>query len=305
MPRKSPPRSALAAVSVLVGLVLGACGGDSTSAPSSDAGAGTARLVVTTSILGDVVANLVGDLADVEVVVPRGASPHDFQPSARQAAAMRDADVLVVNGGGFEAGLAEVVEAAAADGVPTFTALDTVAPLVDGAHHEGDGHDHGPVDPHFFTDPVRMREAAAALRAHAQGYLDALATLDRDVAQLVAAVPPQDRKLVTNHEVLGYFADRYGFEVVGAVIPSPTTQAEASASQLAGLAELVRAEGVRAVFADTSSPSRLADALSAEVGDVVVVELFTESLGPEGSEAGTYLGLVRTDAQRIADALSP
>lgn len=327
MTRKSSLRGVAAALLLALGAV--GCGGDDGGSRPAAHGGGP-RIVVSTSILGDVVANLVGDLAEVETVMPRATSPHDFQASAQQVAAMRRADALVVNGGGFEAGLVETIEGVMAEGVPTFIAIDAVEPLGapegDRHAHADDADDHaagagGGVDPHFFTDPSRVRAAAVALvdflatelpgmdagglRSQAQDYLDELAALDAEVEEVVSVVPAADRKLVTNHEVFGYFAERYGFEVVGAVIPSTSTQAEASAAELAELAELVRAEDVEAIFADTSSPSRLADALSAEVGDVAVVELFSESLGPEGSEAATYLDLMRTDARRIADALSP
>jgi zinc/manganese transport system substrate-binding protein len=109
---------------------------------------------------------------------------------------------------------------------------------------------------------------------------------------------------VTNHDVFAYFADRYGFEVIGAVIPSTSTQAEPSAGDLDALATTVRQAGVPAIFADTASPRRLADALAAEAGsDVTVVPLYSESLGPPGSDGATYAGMMRTNATRIADAL--
>jgi zinc/manganese transport system substrate-binding protein len=120
----------------------------------------------------------------------------------------------------------------------------------------------------------------------------------------VSAVPAGRRTLVTNHEVFGYFADRYGFDVVGAVIPAGTTQAEPSAEQLAELADTIEERGVPAIFVETSSPTRLADALAEEVGDVDVVELFSESLGDEGSGGETYAAMMRTNATRIADALA-
>lgn len=329
------PSSLVVACSAL----LVACGSDSSG------NADRPTVVVTTSILGDVVRELVGDLADVEVIMPPGASPHEFQASAQQAAAMREAAVLVVNGGGFEEGLLDTIEAAEADGVVVFDAMAAVGePLEfaedahgheedgehaedegehaeeDGEHAEAEGeHGHEGADPHFFTDPSRMATAAtalvdllatelpgidaAALRDGAGAYLTALAELDAEVEELVAGVPAERRKLVTNHEVFGYFADRYGFEVVGAVIPGGGTQAEPSAEELAELAAVLEAEGVRAVFADTSSPDALVEALAAEVGDVEVVELFSESLGDDGSGGATYVEMVHTNAQRITDAL--
>ncbi len=183
-----------------------------------------------------------------------------------------------------------------------------------------DDHDHEGADPHFFTDPSRMADAVrgiadfltvevddldeAALDAAVGEYLSELEALDVEVEELVAAIPEERRILVTNHEVFGYFADRYGFEVVGAVIPSGTTLDGASAGDLAELAELVEAEGVPAIFADTSSSSAVAETLAAEVGDIAVVELYSESLGEAGSDGATYLEMVRTNANRISTSLA-
>lgn len=295
-----------AVLGVLAGLA--ACGvGGSTNG-------GGARIVVTTGILGDVVGELVGDAAVVEVLMAPGANPHDFAPSAKQAAALRDADVVVVNGLGFEAGLLDTIEAAAQDGVTVVTATDAIEPLPLDAEGGAPG-----LDPHVFTDPARMRTVASyladelasdvkgldtpAFRARVAGYLQQLADLDAEVADLLAGVPAERRTLVTNHEVFGYFADRYGFDVLGAVIPGGSTLAEPSAAELADLAALVEQAGVPAIFAETSSPTRLAEALATEGPDVEVVELYSESLGEPGSGAATYLEMVRTNAERIAAAL--
>jgi zinc/manganese transport system substrate-binding protein len=288
---------------------LAACGDDGGAAVASGGGP---RVVVTTNVLGDVVADLVGDQADVEVIMPPGAAPHEFQASPRQVASMREADALVSNGAGFEEGLGDPIDAAEEDGVPTFAAIDAVDTL----QLEGGGG----TDPHFFTDPARMATAAQAIgdflvdevpaldtpafARQVRATVDELHALDAEVERTLSAVPAGRRTLVTNHEVFGYFADRYGFDVVGAVIPAGTTQAEPSAEQLAELADTIEERGVPAIFVETSSPTRLADALAEEVGDVDVVELFSESLGDEGSGGETYAAMMRTNATRIADALA-
>jgi zinc/manganese transport system substrate-binding protein len=299
-----------AAVAVtLLALALAACGDDDGAASASG---DRPHVVVTTNVLGDVASDLVGDEATVEVIMPPDVAPHEFQASAEQVAAMRDADVLITNGAGFEEGLTETIEAAEQDGVPTFAAIDAVDTL----QLEGDGG----TDPHFFTDPARMAAAAQgiadflvdevpgldtpAFARQAEATIDELHALDAEVERTLSVVPGNRRTLVTNHEVFGYFADRYGFDVVGAVIPAGTTQAEPSAEQLDELAHAIREERVPAIFAETSSPTRLADALADEVGDVDVVELFSESLGDEGSGGETYAAMMRTNAGRIADALS-
>jgi zinc/manganese transport system substrate-binding protein len=296
-------------ITLLAALAGAGCGGD-----DRESGDSVPRIVVTTNILGDVVENLVGDAAEVEVVMPPNADPHDFAASARQAASMRTADALVVNGLGFEEGLIDTVEAAEDDGVPVITAADAVEPLpiADG----GDPRD----DPHLFTDPVRVRQAAEliadrlaetitsldtpAVEERVADYLAELDALHVEVEDLLAGIPDEDRLLVTNHEVFGYFADRYGFEILGVIIPGGSTLAEPSAEDLADLARQIDERGVPAIFAETSSPTRLADALAAEGTDVEVVELYSESLGEPGSPGDTYIGMIRTNAERIAAALS-
>lgn len=299
---RHPLIPALAAVAAAATLAAAGCGG----AGSSASGSGP-TIVVTTTILGDVVTHLVGDEAQVEVLMPPNADPHEFSASARQATSMREADVIVTNGGGFEAGLDDAVAAAEDDGVTVFAALDAVDRRLDD-------------DPHFFTDPARMAEAARALadflpgevpaldtdafRRQAGDYVAELEALDAEVEATLAPVPPERRKLVTNHDVFTYFADRYGFTVIGAVIPAVTTQAQPSAGELDELAATIQAAGVPAVFADTSSPDDLADALADEAGGVEVVELYSESLGEPGSPGDSYAGMMRTNAQRIAEALA-
>lgn len=298
--------AALLGTVVLGGVLLGACSDD-----GGDGSGDRPSVVVTTSILGDVVSSLLGNAAEVTVVVPRGAAPHDFQASARDARAMREADLLVVNGAGFEEGLLDVVESAAADGVRVHEAI---AP-VDAIDLPGGG-----TDPHFFTDPARMAVAAegileaaleaapaldtAEVRARAEAYVDQLRSLDAEVAAILDVVPEPRRVLVTSHLVFGYLADRYDFEVVGAVLPGGGTGEGASAADLAALATRVEEAGVPAVFAEASSSLRLVEALADEVGGIEVVVLHAESLGAEGSGAETYLDLVRANAQRIAGALA-
>ncbi len=346
---------AMVAIVGLSALVVGCGNGDDVGGDSDD---GRPTVVVTTNILGDVVENLVGDEANVVTIMPVGADPHDFQPSAAQVALIVDADVLIVNGGGFEEGLLDVITSVE-DDTAVFEALDAVAALEfdeDGPSHDEHGdeeehedehgdddehdgedhgdeeehedehedeHGHGGEDPHFFTDPVRMALAAdamieflveslgtvdgvdtAKLRANGQAYIDQLDALDAEVKETLAAIPAADRVLVTNHEVFSYFADRYEFEVVGTVIPTGATTDGVSAEALAELAEVIEHEGVSAIFADTSSSDELAQTLAAEVGDVQVVELFSESLGEPGAAGANYIDMVRINSQRIAAALA-
>jgi zinc/manganese transport system substrate-binding protein len=272
-------------------------------------------VVVTTSIWGDVAGQIVGDDGTVEVLIPVGSDPHDYQPSAGQAAAMHEADLVVANGLGLEDGLKDVLDAATADGVNVYEVAPDLDPL---PFHDDAERGRGDLDPHVWFDPDRVALAARAIaerlttvepdvdwQSRADDYVTDMQTLDRQIADLVASIPDEDRKLVTNHDALGYFAERYGFEIVGVVIPGGSTLAEPSSAQLAALVATIEREGVPAIFAETTSPSVLADAVAKEVGqDIAVVELFTGSLGARGSGAETLAGMLLTDAQRITDALS-
>ncbi len=289
----------------LLSLSAAACGGDG---PSGD----RPLVVATHSLLGDLATNVFGDEAEVEVVMPAGTDPHEFEPSAAQVAMLSEADLVVANGLGFEAGLTDALDAAAGDGVPVLELGPALDPL---PLDDGDGE-----DPHWFTDPLRMARAAGLVATAAEdldgidpvvvadqaaGHAAAIEAADAEIAADLDAVPEDQRQLVTNHEVFGYFADRYGFEVVGTVIPSGTTLAEPSSSELADLVAVIEETGVPAVFADTSSSADLAHVLAEETGeDIAVVELFSESLGEEGSGAETYLELIRTNADRIVAALA-
>jgi zinc/manganese transport system substrate-binding protein len=289
-------------LAAVIALTATACGGDGPSAGADH----RPRVVVTTSILGDVVREVLGQQADVEVIMPVGADPHEFAPSTRQAEAMQDADLLVVNGAGLEQSMADVIGGAG----DVFTFADHVAlRTLDGT-----------VDPHLWNDPHAMSGAvdafapvAAALpgvdravvERQAAAFVQQLDALDTEITATLAPIPAARRTIVTNHDSFGYFADRYHLRVIGAVIPSLTTSASASAGDLEALATLVREQHVPAIFAETTQPTKLADALAGEVGsDVAVVELYTESLGEPGSGADTYVGMLRTDAERIARALA-
>jgi zinc/manganese transport system substrate-binding protein len=268
-------------------------------------------IVATTSIVGDVVARVAGSEAQVEVLMPIGADPHDFAPSARQAARLREADLVVTSGLGLEAGLADALEATGEEGTPILElgpALDP-RPLGDAAA--------GAPDPHWWLDPLRaaraMRLIAERLERVADGDWHAraasgaaeLEALDGELRSVLAGIPAQRRKLITSHDAFGYFAERYGFEVVGVLVPGGATQAAPDPRALAELAAVIRAEGVPAIFAETTLPTNVAEALAAEVGrEVRVVVLYTGSLGEPGSGADTYAGMLRTNVELIVDALT-
>ncbi|MGY2066779.1 zinc ABC transporter substrate-binding protein AztC [Blastococcus sp. SYSU DS0619] len=271
-------------------------------------------VVVTTNVLGDVVGELVGGQVEVLVLMPPGADPHSFEVSAQEAARMRQADLLVANGLGLEEGLLAHVEAARDDGVPVVEAGDAVDPV------EWTTEDDEGVDPHFWTDPQQMLAVVDALSsamgeqvdgvdrellaAETERYRAEVAELDGWMAAQFDQIPAGRRNLVTNHHVFGYLADRFGFTVVGAVIPSGSTLASPSAGDLAELADAVRRAGVRTLFADSSQPDRLVQVLAEQAGvEVAVVPLFTESLTADGQGADSYLQMMRANTEDIVAGL--
>lgn len=338
------PALVLAAALAVLALAATACGGGGGTASPPGTGAPAAgdrpTIVATTSVLGAVVSQLVGDRATVEVLIPDGTDPHDFQPSARDAAALVEADLIVANGLGLEQGVERAIDQASSVGVPVFVATDHITLRTigedeaghghaaddghgheeDGHGHEGeahtadDGHDHGSgdADPHFWVDPVAMAQAAEALAGVAQAELGLdlaapSAALQADLAQLdartratLAPIPADHRLLVTGHESLGYLADRYGFTLVGSLIPATTSQAAPSAADLAALkAEIERAH-VPAVFNELGTPPALSAAIAEETG-VRVVELSTHTLPPDG----TYASFIDALAGGVRDGLAP
>lgn len=290
------------AVIALVLLGLAGCSTEADDRP---------HVVVTTNILGDVVAEIVGDEVRVTTLMKPNADPHSFEISAREAAEMREADLVVSNGLGLEEGLQQHLDSAAEAGAPLFVA---------GEHIEVVDYATGTADPHFWTDPARMVAVldalapelagiegvdSTAVETQAAAYREGLRALDAQMSEEFAAIPADQRRLVTNHHVFGYLAERFDFEVVGAVIPGGTTLASPSASDLDDLATAIEESGVRTIFAESSQPDQLVQVLADEVGvDVAVSELFTESLTDADGGAPTYLDMQRANTERITTGLS-
>ncbi|WP_037306140.1 zinc ABC transporter substrate-binding protein AztC [Amycolatopsis orientalis] len=278
----------------------------------SGSGGGGKSVVVTTNILGDITRNIVGDQAGVTVLMKPNADPHSFGISAQQAAEVERAGLIVYNGLGLEEGMLRTVRTAEENGVPSLPVGERANPIA---------YPGGAADPHFWTDPGRVREAVkliadqivahvggvdeTVIRANADRYGREIAALDATMTERFGAIPPDRRKLVTNHHVFGYLARRYGFEVVGAVIPGGTTLASPSSSDLKALADTVRSAGVPVIFADSSQPDKLARVLAEQAGlQVAVTSLFSESLSEPGQGAATYLDMMRANTESIATGLT-
>jgi len=305
-------------------LALAACGGDDDSAAEADGGP---YVVATTGIWADVVGQVACDGSlDVRTLLPAGADSHAYEPSLRDREVLDGAALVVANGLGLEERLEDTLETVEDEGVAVFRVGDHVETLSaeedehaeEEEHADEEDHEHGGTDPHVWFDPTRVRAALPALGdALVTAGADAdrigecvaatqneLAALDAELADTLDAIPPERRVLVTNHDSLAYFADRYDFTVLGTILPSTSTLTEANPGQLEELAEAIEAEGVPAIFAESVHSTSDADALAERIG-VDVVVLYTESLGEPGSGAETYADFMRFDADAIAEALAP
>lgn len=289
--------------SILAVLLVGCGSTASVDAIDSEAGPPPGDVLVTTSIWADVVENMTcSEPGSFRPLIPPGADPHEFQLSIADAEAMREASVIIANGGGLEESLEPLVDEAEADGVTVIRLTDTIGV-------EGD-------DPHLWLDPMITadvtRELADLLVAEgsvggdiaecADRYIAALEGLDRELAEQVADLDEGRRKLVTNHDALGRFADRYGFAVIGTVLPSTSSMAQANPADLEELAGLIDAQGIPAIFTEGGHEGEDAEALANRLG-VEAVRLQTDALGPEGSGFETYVDLMRTNTDLIVAAL--
>ncbi len=311
-----------------------------TAAQAQDAPSVVVTTTVLGSVVGEILACAVGDDSSMTVLMPIGADPHDFQASSAQVALMAGADLVVVNGLGLEEGVLDAVENVEADGVPVLEIAALVDPLPFGEGHSEDkadeeshddhghedehaeeeshdDHGHGEFDPHFWFDMERMALAAELIGAELEVNGDQtfascgetvaaeIRATEAVVAEGLSSVPEANRVLVTDHDALGYLAERYDFEVVGVVIPGGSTLGDANSSDLAELVATIQDEGVRAIFGSTAGSPALLETLADEVGgSVQVVELFVGSLGGPGSGAESYAEMMTTNATRIAAALA-
>jgi len=286
-----------------------ACGSE--SLPNKPGG-GLSILAVET-FLADIAQNVAGERLSVESLMPLGLDPHAFQPTPADVAKIADSQVLIVNGSGFEEWLDETLKNAGGERlvVEASAGLQTRKPaeseIVDEAQ-----------DPHFWLDPVSATRYVENIRAgliqadpagkaiytqNAEAYMASLNDLDGWIREQVDQIPAERRLLVTNHESFGYFADRYGFKVVGTVLPSVSTGAAPSAGQMAALIEKVRASGAPAIFLETGADPRLADQIAHETGVKLITGLYSHSVTEPGGNAPTYLSMMKYNTMLIVGAL--
>jgi zinc/manganese transport system substrate-binding protein len=302
-------RGAIVPAAAAAALLLAGCG--TTGSSSSHA----PQVVATTTQIGDWVRAVGGSDVTVHQILQPNTDPHEYEPRPADVEAAASARLVFENGDRLDAWMGKVLSQSG--GHPGVVVLGDRVPV----HVRGEtaGPEASRFDPHWWHDPRNAEAAVAAIRAalvrddpahagayrrRAAAYLVQLQRLDRQIAACLARIPAPERKLVTNHDAFNYFAQRYAIEIVGAVIPSQTTQAQASAGQTAKLIALIRREHVRAVFPESSVSARLAHTIARETGARFGATLYGDTLGPAGSPGATYLGMERANADAIVRGLT-
>ena len=294
-------------------LALMALAGCSPAIPTADPAA-PLKVVATFSILGDLVHNVAGDRVELHTLVGPDGDTHAYLPSPADAAALAEADLIFENGLGFESWLPDLYEAAASRAQRVVVTEGVVPGVI------AIGEEAGETDPHAWQDVTYamamvaiIRDALAAVdpahaaeyRANATAYQAQLQQLDEDIQAQVATLPAERRKLVTNHDALGYFATRYGFTVVGNALGSISTEGGGpSAAELATLIEEVKTAGVPTIFTENVENSDVISQVAREAGVTVGAPLYTDALGTPGSEGDTYLKMMAHNAAAIVSGLS-
>ncbi len=302
---------------LLLSIFLVSCNAET----SSQANEEKLQVVATTSIVADVVRQVGGDSVEVKVLLPEGADPHSFDPSPQDIAMVADADIIFANGAGLEAFIAHLLESAEAEErmVDVSEGITLLAHPKDDVHLKDDGDDHAEHagDPHTWTDPnnvmIWVQNIESALSeadpSNAEKYIEGAASytseleeIDAWIREEIAKIPVEKRKIVTDHRLLGYYAEEYGLEQVGAIVAGFSSVAEPSAQELAEIEDAISALGVQAIFVGNTVNANLAEQVAEDTG-VQIVYFYTGSLGAPEGEAGSYLDYLRYNTNAFVNAL--
>ena len=276
--------------------------------PASPSGTADPVILTSTTLLANIARNIARDRVKVEALLPIGADPHSYQPTPQDVAKIERSTLLIVNGAGYESFLQTLLDAKRASGEREVIEAAAGIRLRKEAQA---------VDPHVWLDPnnvvvyvENIREAlthfdpdgAAIYQANAEAYVNELKNLDAWIVAQMNQIPAEKRLLVTNHEALNYFAERYGFTVIGTVIESFSADASPSAQQMASLIDQIKASGAPAIFLDAGDNPALANQIAAETGVRVITDLHLESL-TDGAPAATYIDMMKHNVTQIVNAL--
>ena len=276
------------------------------------------RVLATESFIADIAQNVAGNRLKVDTLVPIGMDPHSFEPTPLEVTKISDCDLLIVNGAGLETWLQKTLNNVGGN----HRVVEASAGLTSRKSQAGESSTSTSqtqvIDPHFWMDPTKVityvdniRDALIQIdpagkdiyTQNANSYTSQLNSLDQWVSDQVSQVASDRRLLVTNHESLGYFADRYGFKIVGAIIPNISPDASPSAQQLAALIDEINATHAPAIFLEAGANSQLADQVASETGVKVITDLYTETLTPSNGVAPTYLDMIKYNTGIIVNAL--
>jgi ABC-type Zn uptake system ZnuABC Zn-binding protein ZnuA len=294
---------------LLISICLNACSPAPVATPQPQG----LKVLAAESFLADIAQNVAGERLTVEALVPPGVDPHEFEPAPQDIAKIAQSRILIVNGLGYETWLQKTLEnGGSGQGALVIVASKGLTPNVDpsGEHAAGDPHMWmNPLNVIHYVENIRdgltqIDPAGKAIYArNADAYIYRLRALDQSVKNQVSQMPPEKRLLVTNHDALGYFAQAYGFKVVGAIIPSVTDAASPSAQELAGLIVKIKSSGAPAVFLGVGDNPTLAQQIAAETGVKVVSDIYVEGLSAPGGPAATYIDMIQYDVAQIVAAL--
>ena len=314
----------------LVGVIVSG-GGFNKAGQTGSAHGGKTKVVATFSVLGDFVKNVAGDQVELITLVGPDGDTHTFEPTPSDSVALANADIVVENGAGLEPWLDSLFRSAQskANRIVVTTGLALLKGDDDDKHdHQAgkkevghDQHDRDDFDPHIWHDVKNVMHMVEQIRdglakrdpAHAEAYKSNAAAyskqledLDKWVVTQLATIPPANRKLVTNHDTFGYFAHRYGFEVVGTALGSLFTETgDPSAAAFAKLCEAIKATKVPAIFAENLNNAQVMQRLANEAGVKLSPLLYTDALGKPDSEGDTYLKMMRYNVTTIVSQLKP
>jgi ABC-type Zn uptake system ZnuABC Zn-binding protein ZnuA len=296
----------LLTMSTVVIMFLAAC------QPSISQTSSLPRVLAAESFLADITQNVAGDRLKVDTLLPLGVDPHSYQITPQDTARISKSQVFIINGIGYEWWLQKTLDNIGGQRL-VVTASYGLTPQPDNSGEHPDG------DPHMWLDPNQVVYYVESIRdglsqadptgkdiyaRNADAYIAQLRDLDQWIKNEVNQISPEKRLLVTNHESLGYFAKEYNFKVVGAVIPSLTSDASPSAQQLADLIQIIRSSSAKAIFLEIGANPNLAQQVAAETGTEVVTDLYLETLSAPDGPASTYLNMIKYDVTQIVKALA-